>query len=119
MKGHIIYGGQRYEWNPETRSYDKAVAPRICPTEPKQDSVSALDKGAGNEVGMLARACVRITRKGVRLLDRDNLVGSVKSLLDGLVQAELIVGDREDQIQLEVFQEKVCGKEVGTEIIIS
>ena len=44
----------------------------------------------------------------IKLLDVDAKYGSIKDLLDSLQYARLIQGDREDQITLEVRQEKVA-----------
>jgi hypothetical protein len=54
------------------------------------------------------------------LQDRDNHTASVKDLLDGLRHAGLIPDDREEDIQLEVEQEKVgTAAEEGTRVEIS
>lgn len=50
---------------------------------------------------------VRFVLRRVRLLDIDAKYTSVKDLLDGLSKAGLVDGDQEDQITLEVRQEKV------------
>ena len=52
------------------------------------------------------RAIVRFTLRRVSLLDVDAKYGVIKDLLDGLWISHLIPGDREDQISLEVIQEK-------------
>lgn len=52
----------------------------------------------------LLKARVTITRHGKRILDRDNLYGGVKGLVDILVKEGLIAGDTPDHIQLEVHQ---------------
>ena len=95
------------------------VAPRLPNAGAESESVCALDESASDETPMLGRARVRITRKSTGRLDRDNLWASVKSLLDGLQKAGLIVGDSEADIELEVSQERVQTRDAqGTEIVI-
>jgi hypothetical protein len=50
---------------------------------------------------------VRITRCGPRALDRDNLYGSVKYLVDASRRAGLIPGDSQLEISLQVEQQRV------------
>jgi hypothetical protein len=50
---------------------------------------------------------VRFTLLRVSLLDVDAKYASVKDLLDGLQRAQLIHGDKEGQVRLEVEQVKV------------
>ncbi len=50
-------------------------------------------------------------------MDPDNLVGGVKPLLDGLVQAKIIPDDNPDQIRLYVSQVKGEGMAVRITII--
>jgi hypothetical protein len=75
----------------------------------------ALEQDDGGKTKGAARALVRIERRSRRLLDPDNLWGSVKPILDCLRLSKLIVGDGPDQIRLEVAQTKVkSAKEIGT-----
>jgi hypothetical protein len=67
----------------------------------------ALDRHHEGEAQSAGRPHVCFTLCRVRLLDVDAKYGSVKDLLDGCAYAGLVVGDREDQITLEVRQEKV------------
>lgn len=63
------------------------------------------------------RITVRITSYRRRLLDPDNLIGGAKYFVDGLRYAALLHGDRQDEIKLEVVQERVFTKsEERTEI---
>lgn len=48
---------------------------------------------------------LRITRHGARLLDRDNLYGGAKQLIDELKNQGLIVDDRAELLDLVVEQE--------------
>lgn len=62
---------------------------------------------------------VRFTLCRVRLLDVDAKYGSIKDLLDGLQYANLLQGDREGEVTLEVIQERVSHySEERTEIEI-
>ena len=56
----------------------------------------------------MARPRVSIILCRNKLLDRDNSWASVKAIVDGASEAGLIPGDAEDQIELEVKQEKVA-----------
>jgi hypothetical protein len=84
----------------------------------KPEPLQALEHREETKDGVLAKARIRITRKGSVLLDEDNLHGSVKPLLDGLCKAGLIQGDSPKDIDLEVAQQKVSRKECGTLIEI-
>src|SRR5271165_1847725 len=83
------------------------MAERIFDPEPEPIQVGALESCPGREAQSPARPLVRITRRSTRLLDRDNLWGSVKPLLDSLRDSGLVAGDDEASIQLDVRQEKV------------
>lgn len=71
-------------------------------------STASLDADRAGEAPGTGRPAVCFTLRRVRLLDTDAKHGSCKDLLDGLQYAGLIRGDREDQITLEVTQEKVA-----------
>lgn len=108
-KGYVRQGDGSYS----------LVAPRLPDAGAESKSLRALDESTGDEAPMLGRARVRITRKSTGRLDRDNLWASVKSLLDGLQKAGLIIGDSETDIDLEVSQERVKTRDAqGTEIVI-
>ena len=63
---------------------------------------------------------VKITSYRVSLLDEDNLYGSVKILLDCLIDQKLIYDDRPTLLELDVSQVKVGKrKDQRTEITIS
>jgi len=80
----------------------------------------SLEQDDGGKAKGAARALVRIERRSRRLLDPDNLWGSVKPVIDCLRVAKLIIGDGPDQIRLEVAQTKVkSAKEIGTYIEIA
>lgn len=57
---------------------------------------------------------VRIERFGVRLLDKDNLYGGTKSVIDALRYAKLIPEDDPEAIELIITQRKVKKADVGT-----
>lgn len=80
---------------------------KLSATKPQPKPIPTLVKSESNETNLLAKTRVLITRFSTRKLDRDNLYSSFKSLLDGLQKAELISGDSEDEIELEVKQELV------------
>lgn len=92
-------------------------------SKPKLNSPPTLVKSPPRKVhGMGASQpshAVRITLSRLRMLDRDNKWACVKSLVDGLVEAGLIPGDSESEIDLIVKQEKVdTRKEIKTVIEI-
>jgi hypothetical protein len=65
-----------------------------------------------------ARTVVIITRCSTRSLDRDNLIGGVKTTCDSLRYSGYIDGDTEADIELFVFQKKVPRDKIGTLIEI-
>lgn len=62
------------------------------------------------------KASVYITQHRQRLLDTDNLYGSVKPLVDALREWQLIYDDSPDHCELTVKQEK--SKTVYTDIVV-
>lgn len=80
---------------------------KLHPAKPEPTPVPPLDNSPSSEIRCVARPMVSIRMRRCWILDRDNAWGAIKSLLDGLQKAGLIPGDREDQIELEVIQEKV------------
>jgi|SRR6478735_2268556 len=65
-------------------------------------------EGGGN------RIVVRIERRGAKLLDKDNLYGSVKYLCDALRYAKIIPDDDPEAIDLIVTQKRVKRPYRGT-----
>lgn len=63
-------------------------------------------KAPGKETGDV-RVALRITQCRARLLDEDNLTGSVKRLVDCLCEVGLIPGDAPAQTSIHVSQAKV------------
>jgi len=94
------------------------MARRLPNPKPKHDPLPSLASGIPSEARRRIRPLVRIVRCSTSSLDRDNLYGSVKPLVDQLRYSGLIPGDREDQIDLEVQQIKVKKENVGTWIEI-
>lgn len=97
----------------------QTLAPRV--RHPK----SECDAGQGplgtpkaKETGS-GRITVRIERRGAKLLDKDNLYGSVKYLCDALRYAHLIPADDPEAIDLIVTQKKVKKEERGTMVEIA
>lgn len=89
---------------------DHTPRPKIPHTEPSKPTrrerpLDRTDAGAP-QGARLPHVCFVLRR--VKLLDVDAKWGSVKDLLDGIVIAKLVDGDREDQITLEVRQETVA-----------
>lgn len=70
------------------------------------------------KAGGKKRYRVCIERRGLRLLDVDNLYGSVKWVCDGLRHEKLIPDDDPETIELVVTQRKVSRKDIGTEVTI-
>lgn len=97
---------------------DTSLAPRLPHPVLKPDvGEDALGKGE-NEKGCRPRLIVRIERRGAKLLDLDNLYGSVKYVCDALRYAHLIPADDPEAIDLIVTQKKVACPERGTLITI-
>ena len=95
------------------------LAPPLRHPLPKQDA-GVQPLGANqDEEGGVRRINVLIIREGMRLLDLDNLYGSVKFLADALRYKNLIPDDNPQAITLEVRQRKVPKKECGTIIEIT
>lgn len=87
--------------NPET------YAPRLPDPQPQRDDAQALDGLPQGEETRPQRARVCIKRHGLRALDRENLWGGTKAIVDCLKESGLIVDDSEEWIDLEVRQEQV------------
>lgn len=79
---------------------------QISDSEPEQQTAALVGDDARKAQGTRCPV-VRFTLFRNRLLDTDAKYGSVKDLLDSLQYAGLIHGDREDQITLEVLQQKI------------
>lgn len=95
------------------------MAPRIHSSFPQPNPAQTLESGAQREKEGAKRPVVRIIRCSTRLLDEDNLWGSVKPLLDQLRIAGLIPGDDPGSIELKVEQYKEKRRDhCGTQIII-
>lgn len=94
------------------------VAAGVRASKPKQKQRRALLSAEEEERRSATRPSVIITRCSAYNLDRDNLHGSAKSLVDALRYAGYIAGDTERDIDLYVFQKKVPRKEAGTLIEI-
>lgn len=95
------------------------VSARLHHPKPEQDAgVPPLGENQDEEGGT-GRFKVRITRRAARLLDKDNLYGSIKWVCDGLRYEGLIPEDDPQAIELEVFQEIVPKAERGTHILIT
>lgn len=94
------------------------VSSRLRHPEPKPDAqLLPLGKDA-HEGGGPGRFRVRITRVGAKLLDADNLAGSVKFVLDACRYKRLISDDSPEAITLEVSQRIAPRDERGTIIEI-
>ncbi len=75
--------------------------------EPQQRPIKLEGDHAQKAQGT-GRTALRFTLRRVRLLDPCAKYGSCKALIDGLRYAGLIHNDREEDITLEVTQEKVA-----------
>ena len=108
---------QRYHGQVIQQLHPSMVA-RLPDSQPKPDA-QLLPLGAHQDEGRSAgRITVRFTRVGTKLLDLDNLYGSVKFLCDALRYADLIPEDNPEAIKLEVLQRKAQKGETGTLIEI-
>lgn len=85
---------------------DHATRPELQNPKPAQQA-RALGADHEGKAPSAGRPHVCFILRRVKLLDVDAKYGSTKDLLDGLTIAKIIPGDREDQITLEVRQEKV------------
>lgn len=94
---------------------------REVPTpEPERGAPDALDEMVPREETSQARPIVRFIFYRTRLLDCDARAHGCKDLLDGLVEAGILPGDREDQIDFDARQKKVhYKKDERTEIEIT
>lgn len=88
-------------------SHDHQTLPGLPDAEPPQQA-RALDCHDARKTPGAGCPLVSFTLCRVRLLDVDAKWGSVKDLLDGLQYAGLIHGDKEGQVRLAVWQEKVA-----------
>ena len=100
-----------------SKAFLEANAQLSNPKPSKQKG--ALGANGSGKTQSTRRPHVCFTLCRTKLLDVDAKYGSIKDLLDSLQYAGLVSGDREDQITLEVQQEKVAHRsEERTEIII-
>lgn len=107
-----------FERNPSLSNANPNLG-QILASKPQQRAPDALDPVAQGEEQSKARPVVRFTFYRVRLVDTDARAHGAKDLLDGLAEAGLIPGDREDQIEFDARQVKVSSrKQEGTEIEI-
>jgi hypothetical protein len=89
------------------RLRENRAASKVQTTVTKPTPLPTLDSSPIGKDQSMGRPLVRFRMRRCWILDRDNAWGAIKSLLDGLSKAGLIAGDAEDQIELEVCQEKV------------
>lgn len=81
---------------------------RLPIPEPEPALSTPLGSGDAGKPRGRSRPLVRITRRSVRLLDREHLWGSITPELNSLRYSKLIADDDEASIRLEVTQEKVA-----------
>jgi len=105
--------------NPTLYAQDLTAHSVAFNSEPEQ---AVCDEFLGAECGKAqdAAGCsVSVVSFRRRLLDTDNLIGGAKYFIDSLRYANVIPGDRPDQIRLTVEQRKVKSKaKERTEITI-
>lgn len=87
--------------------YGHIAKTEIPDTKPLQRPQELVCRSEGEAQGT-GRVTLRFTLRRVRLLDPCAKYGSCKALIDGLRYAGLIHNDREEDIGLEVTQEKVA-----------
>lgn len=86
------------------RAEPEAYAPTLPVAESEPDQGKALDRGLPGEKAGQGRALLRITRYALCELDRDNLFGGAKPLIDCIKEAGLILDDSPKYIDLVVEQ---------------
>jgi hypothetical protein len=86
--------------------------------EPKQDDGVQSLGADQDEKGSPGRFKVCIERRGARLLDVDNLYGSVKFVCDALRYEKIIPEDNPEAIELHVTQRQVKKPDRGTFITV-
>ncbi len=96
-----------------------SISTGLRDAQPKQDAQLPPLGENQDEEGGAGRFAVRIERRGARLLDADNLGGSVKFILDALRYQKLIPEDNPAAIELEVTQAVYPKAERGTLIEIT
>ena len=96
--------------NPENSARDNSTLAQIFASDPQPGEENALVQMAERETESETRITIRFIFRCTRLADADVIHGRGKDLLDGLQNAQLIPGDREDQIRLEAVQQKVSAK---------
>jgi hypothetical protein len=104
--GHILK--PEYQAELDKERYEAMLASEeLSDTKPKREPVVGLESGLRGEAESRPRVTVRIERRSTRLLDPDNLYGSVKALVDCLRASKLISDDDSQSISLVVTQSKV------------
>jgi hypothetical protein len=104
--GAILEASGGQERASDTISHEDRTQTQISNPESKQQPAALAGKGSGEAPGT-ERPHVCFTLRRVRLLDVDGKYSSIKDALDALCYSGALPGDREDQITLEVRQEKV------------
>ena len=64
------------------------------------------------------RMALTITRHGPRFLDRDNMIGGCKSLIDAIRKVGLIVDDSPKWLDVTFLQEKCAGTNKKTTVVV-
>ena len=86
---------------------DHPLNPQVSHSKSQQRPEKLVRGGEGETQGA-GRTALRFTLRRVRLLDPCAKYGSCKALIDGLRYAGIIYNDREEDITLEVVQEKIA-----------
>lgn len=100
------------------KEYEHKTVREVLPEKSELGKANALDPVVSGKGKSQGRITVRFVLCRARLLDVDAVAGCCKDLLDGLQDACLIPGDRQDDITFEARQKKVGKKDEGVIIDI-
>lgn len=94
------------------------LSPKIPDSIPQHAPRATLVKIDERKAPSQSRVALRITRRGSKLLDCDNLAGGCKPLIDQLRYAGLIPNDDPASVEITFLQEKATKENQGTLIEI-
>lgn len=105
--------------NPQISTNETGFIRQVFASKPEPGTSDAPDPVVGRKTKSQGSIVVRFTICCLKLSDVDAIHGRGKDLLDGLADAGLIPGDRQDQIRYEALERKVAKrKDQGVRIEI-
>jgi len=92
---------QRTHWSTQRRR-DKDISWRVY--------VGLHLNASGSSRPKYAKIIVHATRHAIKMMDQDNFVGSLKPVIDGLVDCKVVSDDKPELVKLGELNQKRVGK---------